>query len=77
VRASPWTWRGSASRYAILVDGERVAKADSDGDVRAWISTYREQHAEDDPDAAHIQIVQRGALAWLSGGKLVDRQRFL
>jgi hypothetical protein len=25
----------------------------------------------------HLQILERGALAWLVGGKLVDRERFL
>jgi hypothetical protein len=25
----------------------------------------------------HLQILERGALAWLTGGKLVDRERFL
>jgi len=62
--------------YAILVDGERVARAASEADVRAWIDKYREDHAEDDPDAAHLQILERSGLAWLTGGKLVDRQRF-
>jgi hypothetical protein len=63
--------------YAILLDGERVARIDSDSAVRAWIAKYREDHADDDPAAAHVQILERGALAWLTGGKLVDRERFL
>jgi Fe-S-cluster formation regulator IscX/YfhJ len=63
--------------YAILLDGERVASIDSDSAVRAWIVKYREDHADDDPAAAHVQILERGALAWLTGGKLIDRQRFL
>ena len=63
--------------YAILLDGERVARANSDDAVRAWIEKYREDHAEDDPAAAHVQILERGAFAWLTGGKLVDRERFL
>ena len=62
--------------YAILVDGERVARVDSEAGVRAWIAGYREEHAEDDPDAAHLQILVRGRFAWLTGGKLVDRERF-
>jgi hypothetical protein len=62
--------------YAILVDGERVDRADSEAGVRAWIAKYREEHAEDDPDAAHVQILARGSLAWLTGGKLVDREQF-
>jgi len=28
--------------YAILVDGDRVAKVKSDDEVRTWISEYRE-----------------------------------
>jgi hypothetical protein len=63
--------------YAILLDGERVASIDSDIAVRAWIAKYREDHADDDPAAAHVQILERGAFAWLTGGKLVDRERFL
>jgi hypothetical protein len=63
--------------YAILLDGARVASIDSDSGVRAWLATYREDHADDDPAAAHVQILERGALAWLTGGKLVDRERFL
>jgi Fe-S-cluster formation regulator IscX/YfhJ len=63
--------------YAILVDGERVAHAKSQGEVHDWIVKYREEHTEDDPGAAHVQILERGALAWLTGGRLVDRQRFL
>jgi len=63
--------------YAILLDGDRVARVSSADAVRAWIAKYREEHAEDDPAAAHLQILERGALAWLTGGKLVDRKRFL
>jgi hypothetical protein len=63
--------------YALLVDGERVGKVDSAGDVRAWLLKYRDEHVEDDPSAAHVQIIERGRLWWLTGGKLVDRLRFL
>ena len=63
--------------YAILLDGERVASIDSDGAVRVWIAEYCEEHTDDDPAAAHVQILERGPLAWLLGGKLVDRERFL
>ncbi len=63
--------------YAILLDGERVARIESDSAVRAWLAKYREDHADDDPAAAHVQILERGALAWLTGGKLVDREQFL
>jgi hypothetical protein len=67
----------AASRYDILVDGERAARLSSEDSVRAWIATYRHEHAEDDPAAVHLQILERGALAWLTGGKLVGRERFL
>ena len=63
--------------YALLVDGERVERVNSEQEVRVWLADYREEHAEDDPAAAHVQIIERGALAWLTGGKLVDRKRFL
>ena len=63
--------------YTLLVDGERVARVDAPDDVRAWLTKYRDEHAEDDPSAAHVQVIERGALAWLTGGKLVDRLRFL
>jgi len=45
--------------------------------VHAWIAKYRADHAEDDPAAAHLQILERGPLGWLTGGKLVDREQFL
>lgn len=63
--------------YTLLVDGERVARLDGADEVRAWLAKYREEHDEDDPSAAHVQIIERGRLAWLTGGKLVDRLRFL
>ena len=63
--------------YAVLVDGERVERFDGEEGVRAWLARYREEHAEDDPSAAHVQVIERGPLAWLTGGKLVDRLRFL
>ena len=63
--------------YALLVDGERVAKLESEGDVRAWLAKYRDEHVEDDPSAAHVQIIERGALWWITGGTLRDRLQFL
>ena len=63
--------------YAILVDGQRVAKVDGGDDVRAWLAKYREDHEEDDPDATHVQLLERNFLSWLTGGKLIDPQRFL
>jgi hypothetical protein len=65
------------TNYAILLDGERVARVDSEDDVRAWIDKYRQDHADDDPAGAHLQILERGTFAWLTGGKLLERERFL
>jgi hypothetical protein len=64
------------AKYALLVDGETVAKVDSETDVRAWLTKYRDEHVEDDPSAAHVQIIERGALWWITGGKLRDRLQF-
>jgi hypothetical protein len=63
--------------YDILLDGERVERVSTDDAVRSWIAKYHEDHMEDDPAAAHVQILERGPFAWLVGGKLVDRERFL
>ena len=63
--------------YAILVDGQRVAKVNGGDDVRVWLTKYREDHQEDDPDATHVQLLERNFLSWLTGGKLIDPQRFL
>jgi hypothetical protein len=62
--------------FALLVDGERVAKVASEDDVRSWLRKYREEHTEDDPGAAHVQIIERGRMAWVTGGKLLDRRQF-
>jgi hypothetical protein len=64
-------------KYALLVDGERVTTVDAADAVRSWLETYRKDHVEDDPSAAHVQVIERGRLWWLTGGKLVDRLRFL
>jgi hypothetical protein len=60
----------------VLVDGDRVARVATDDDLRAWLLKYREDHEEDDPSAAHVQVLERGRLSWLTGGRLVDRERF-
>jgi hypothetical protein len=65
------------TEFALLVDGESVARVESEDEVRAWLAEYCEQHAEDDPSAAHVQVIERGQLAWITGGKLLDRLRFL
>jgi len=59
-------------RYRVLVDGERRARLDGEDDVRAWLARYREEHADDDPDATHVQVVELRLL----GGKLIARETF-
>ena len=64
-------------RYDLLVDGERRARLDGEDDVRRWLRAYRAEHVEDDPGAVHVQLRRLSRLAWLTGGSLVDRERFL
>ena len=64
-------------RYELLVDGDRRGRAGSDDEVRQWLVEYRESHAEDDPDATHVQVMRLSPWSWLAGGKLVDRAVFL
>ena len=61
------------ARYELLIDGVGRWKAGSKEDVLRWLDEYREEHAQDDPDAAHVQVRELGSFAWLTGGKLVDR----
>ncbi|HEY8705528.1 MAG TPA: hypothetical protein VIL98_12285 [Gaiellaceae bacterium] len=63
--------------YALLVDGEAQGKAASDDEARTWIRAYRAEHAQDDPDATHVQVRKLSALSWLTGGSLVPRDDFL
>jgi hypothetical protein len=65
------------ARYELLVDGKGRGRAASDEEVRTWLRAYREEHAEDDPDAAHVQVRRLTRLAWLTGGALVPREEFL
>jgi hypothetical protein len=64
-------------KYDLLVDGERAARVASEQQVRDWLLKYREDHSEDDPQAAHVLVLVRTPLAFLSGGRLLDRERFL
>ena len=64
------------ARYELLVDGRSRWRAKDEADARAWLSEYREEHAEDDPDAAHVQVRKLSVLSWLTGGSLVPRERF-
>jgi hypothetical protein len=45
--------------------------------VRTWLRDYRAEHAQDDPDAAHVQVRRLSRLSWLTGGALVPREEFL
>lgn len=64
-------------RYELLIDGRRRWKASSDDDVRRWLDDYRSEHAEDDPDATHVQVMRLSPLSWLTGGaSLVEPNRF-
>jgi hypothetical protein len=64
-------------KYDLLVDGERKKRVDSEDQVRDWIAQYCEEHVEDDPAAAHVQVLRRGSFSWLVGGELEPRERFL
>jgi hypothetical protein len=59
-------------KYDVMVDGQREARVKSEDDVRAWIGRYREEHAQDDPDATHVQVIQ----VRLMGGTMIPRERF-
>jgi hypothetical protein len=65
------------ARYDLLVDGEKQGRVSSADGVRAWLRGYRAEHAEDDPDAAHVQVRELTPWAWLTGGRLLDRDEFL
>ena len=64
-------------RYELMVDGQRRGKAASDDEVRRWLEEYRESHADNDPDATHVQVMRLTSWSWLAGGTLVDRTQFL
>jgi len=65
------------AKYELLVDGEHRWRAKSEDEARAWIRDYREEHAEDDPDATHVQVRELSRWSWLTGGSLAPRDRFL
>ena len=65
------------AKYELLVDGRSRWRAKDDDDARAWLAEYREEHADDDPDAVHVQIRRLGSWSWLTGGTMVDRESFL
>ena len=63
-------------KYEVLVDGRSRWRAKDDDDLRAWLAEYREEHADDDPEAAHVQVRRLGPWSWLTGGTIVDRDVF-
>jgi hypothetical protein len=65
------------SKYDLLIDGQKRWRAASEDDLRAWLRDYCVEHAQDDPDAMHVQIRRLSGWAWLTGGTLVDRDEFL
>jgi hypothetical protein len=65
------------SKYDLLIDGQKRWRAASEDDLRAWLRDYRAEHAQDDPDAMHVQVRRLSGWAWLTGGTLVDRDEFL
>ena len=64
-------------RYELLVDGARMARVASDEEARAWLRRYRAEHAEDDPEAVHVQVRRLSAWSWVTGGTLIPREQLL
>jgi hypothetical protein len=65
------------AKFELLVDGQSRWRASSEDDARAWLLEYRQEHAEDDPDAAHVQIRKLSRWSWLTGGAVIDRKSLL
>ncbi|HLX18767.1 MAG TPA: hypothetical protein VKR23_01330 [Gaiellaceae bacterium] len=65
------------TKFELLVDGRREAHVSGEDAVRAWLRDYRSEHAETDPDAAHVQVRGLSGMSWLTGGTLLPRERFL
>jgi hypothetical protein len=63
-------------KFELLIDGRRRWKAASEDDLGTWLGEYRAEHAQDDPDAVHVQIRELTRWAWVTGGTLVPRERF-
>jgi hypothetical protein len=49
-----------------------MTRLDDEAAVRTWITDYREEHAGDDPAAAHVQVIRLR----LFGGTLIPREQF-
>ena len=65
------------TKFELLVDGRSRWKAKSEDDAREWLREYREEHADDDPDAVHVQVRKLSPFSWLTGGTVVDRESLL
>lgn len=65
------------AKFELLVDGRSRWKATSEDDARNWLREYCAEHAEDDPDAVHVQVRRLSAWSWLTGGTVVDRESLL
>jgi hypothetical protein len=65
------------AKFELLVDGRSRWKAASEADAREWLAEYREEHADDDPDAAHVQVRKLSPWSWLTGGRIEDTKSFL
>lgn len=65
------------ANYAIYIDGKPKAHAGTVTELREWLQKYGDEHRDDDPGAAHVQVLERKGLAWLTGGRLVSPDRFL
>jgi hypothetical protein len=61
----------------LLVDGRSRWRAKDEDDVRSWLREYRDEHVDDDPDAAHVQVRRLSRWSWLTGGTIVDREEFV
>jgi hypothetical protein len=67
----------ASERFELLIDGRSCWRAADRDDVRTWLADYRREHAEDDPDATHVQVRRLSRWSWLTGGSLVPREQFL
>lgn len=65
------------AKYELLVDGRSRWKAKSENDARVWLREYCEEHAQDDPDAVHVQVRKLSPWSWLTGGTMMDREDLL
>jgi hypothetical protein len=65
------------ARYELLIDGHRRWRAKSESELREWLRDYRDAHAEDDPEASHVQIRKLSPWSWLTGGAIVPVTAFV